>query len=220
MTAHMRGIDRRQALALTISAAAFTAAPAAARVAARTPATRFAGLLAQFSEELLKLSPETATSLGLDTGARAALRSQIAGGSPADEAKFAGQVRSMLSRLGALNRGSLSPADQIRYDTVKYAAERGVEGTSFFYGSAAGGFFGGAAPYPVTQQDGAITSIPEFLNSQHPVNNSADAEAYLARVARMATILDDENAQISRDAARGVMPPNSGSLRLVLPPGR
>ena len=142
MTAQTRGIDRRQALALTISAAAFTAAPAAGRVAARTPATRFAGLLAQFSEELLKLSPETATSLGLDTGARAALRSQIAGGSPADEAKFAGQVRSMLSRLGALDRASLSPADRIRYDTVKYAAGRGVEGTGFFYGSAAGGFFG------------------------------------------------------------------------------
>jgi uncharacterized protein (DUF885 family) len=46
------------------------------------------------------------------------------------------------------------------------------------------------------------------LNSLHSVKTSADAEAYLARAAAMARVLDEESAQISRDAARGVMPPN------------
>lgn len=203
----MNAFTRRQLIA---AALATTAAPAlAARRKAGKPAakSRFNGLLDQFAQELLQLSPEGATSLGLDKGRNAALKSKLAGGSLADEARWAAQVHSMLARLGSVDRARLSAADKVRYDTVKYAAERGVEGTEYFYGGAAGGFFGGATPYPVTQQDGAALNLPEFLNSQHSIANAADAEAYLARVAAMAKVIDDESAQIRRDAARNVMPP-------------
>jgi uncharacterized protein (DUF885 family) len=212
MAQYFPTLDRRHMLALTLASAATSALPAtalaAAKRAASSPSARFSGMLAQFAEEILRLTPEQATGLGLDSGPRAALKSQLGDGSPVGEAKWASQVKSMLTRLGTVNRATLKPADQIRYDTVKYAAERGVDGTKFFYGGAAGGFFGGATPYPVTQQDGALTSIPEFLNSQHQVKTAADAEAYLARTAAMARVLDEETAQITRDAARGVMPPN------------
>lgn len=77
----------------------------------------------------------------------------------------------------------------------------------FFYTTAAQGFQGGTTPYAVTQQSGTIAETPEFLDSQHPINTSADAEAYLSRVATMATALFNETAQIERDAPRGVMPP-------------
>jgi uncharacterized protein (DUF885 family) len=212
MTQIFPELDRRHLLAMTLASAATTALPATAQAvakrAAATPGSRFSGMLAQFADEILRLTPEQATGLGLDSGQRAALKSQLGDGSPVGEAKWASQVKSMLTRLGTVNRATLKPADQIRYDTVKYAAERGVDGTNFFYGGAAGGFFGGATPYPVTQQDGALTSIPEFLNSQHQVKTPADAEAYLARTAAMARVLDEETAQITRDAARGVMPPS------------
>jgi uncharacterized protein (DUF885 family) len=213
-------LNRRTMMLATLVTGAATTLPVAAhaavnakkagakRAAAATPAARFKGLLGAFADEILLLTPEQATGLGLDTGARLALKSKLSDGSPAGEAKWAAQVKSILTRLGTVNRAALSPEDQIRYDTVKYAAERGVEGSKFFYGGAAGGFFGGATPYAVSQQDGAITSIPEFLNSQHAIKTAADAEAYLARTAALARVLDEETAQITRDAARGVMPPS------------
>jgi uncharacterized protein (DUF885 family) len=205
------GIDRREALALTFSAAAVAAVPggasAAVKAIAATPAKRFSGLLAQFAEELLKLAPATATSLGLDKGPRLALKSQWGDGSPAGDAKWAGQVKSMLARLGTLNRAALSPADQIRYDTVKHAATMGVEGTKWKFGGAASGWGGGTAPYPVTQQDGAVTAVPEFLNSQHQIKNRADAEAYVARVAGFARLLDEETAKILDQGTMGIAPP-------------
>jgi uncharacterized protein (DUF885 family) len=168
----------------------------------------FSSLLAKFADEILQLAPESATSLGLDKKSNAKLKSLLSDGSPAGEAKWSAQMQSMLARLDKINRSDLSATNKVRYDTVRYAAQQGTDGTRFFYGGAAGGFFGGARPYPVTQQDGAVTSVPEFLNSQHQINSKADAEAYLERVAAMARALDQETDRINRDAARGVMPPN------------
>ncbi len=202
---------RREMLGSLLAAAAATSsspALAAAASTAQSASTRFKTLIGQVADEILRLTPETATGIGLDSGARLALRAKLSDGSPAGEAKWGAQVRSILTRLAAINRAGLKPAEQTTYDTLKYAAERGVDGGKFFYGGAAGGFFGGASPYPVTQQDGAITAIPEFLNSQHPVKSWSDAEAYLARTAALARVIDEETAQITRDSARGVMPPN------------
>lgn len=204
-------VDRREALALTLSAAVVASAPAtvnAAAGAAATPKTRFSGILSQFAEELLKLSPETATSLGLDGGARLALKSQWSDGSPVGDARWATQVKSILTRLGSVDRAALSQSDQIRYDTVLHAATMGVAGTKWKFGGAASGWGGGTAPYPVTQQDGALTSVPEFLDSQHQIKNRADAEAYVARVAGLAKLLDQESAAITEQAGMGVAPPN------------
>jgi uncharacterized protein (DUF885 family) len=211
MTNAKMQLDRRDMLAATFSAAGLALVPTAAQAIKPMPLISeavFAQMLRQFANAILTLSPETTSSLGLDKGAKAALKSKLSDGSLAGEAKWTRQMKSMLAQLALVKRADLKPVDQIRYDTVKYAAERGVEGSRFFYGGAAGGFFGGASPYPVTQQDGAVTSVPEFLNSLHSVKTSADAEAYLARAAAMARVLDEESAQISRDAARGVMPPS------------
>ena len=211
MTELTPAIDRREALALTLSAAAVSAMPAAANAAAKAaPATataKFSTLLANVAEELLKLSPATATSLGLDSGPRLALKSQWGDGSPKGDAQWAAEVKSILTRLNGIDRAALSPADQIRYDTVKHAATKGVECTKWEYGGAASGFFGGTAPYPVTQQDGALAQIPEFLDSQHGIKNAADAEAYVARVAGFARVLDEETDKIKAQAKMGITPP-------------
>lgn len=211
MTELKSGIDRREALVLTLSAAAVSAMPAAANAAAKAApagaAAKFSGLLTQVAEELLKLSPATATSLGLDSGPRLALKSQWGDGSPKGDAQWAAEVKSILTRLNGIDRKALSPADQIRYDTVKHAATKGVEGTKWEYGGAASGFFGGTAPYPVTQQDGALAQIPEFLDSQHGIKNAADAEAYVARVAGFARLLDEETDKIKAQAKMGITPP-------------
>jgi uncharacterized protein (DUF885 family) len=201
--------SRRQfvaALAATTAAPQFAVAAARKKVVAKAPID---ALLATFADELLTLSPTTATGLGLDTGKYAGQRAKLDDGSAAGRARALAQVNSMRARLAKLDRSKLTPAQQVQYDTVDYAAARGQDGAKFAYGGGAtNGFQGGATPYVITQQNGAATSIPEFLNSQHPVKTTADAEAYLARVAAFGRVLDEETAQVKDDAGRGVMPPS------------
>ncbi|HZV63432.1 MAG TPA: DUF885 family protein [Telluria sp.] len=202
--------SRRDVLLTALSTATVAALPRMAGAQAGEGVAadaQFASLLADFAEEILRLSPASATSLGLDSGARFALKSALEDASPAGDAQWAGQVKSMLARMAAVPRAKLGPDAQLRYDSVQYAAAEGVDGLRFSYGGAASGFYGGTAPFPVTQQDGAVTRIPEFLDSQHQIANAADAEAYLARVSAMARVLDQESARIAEQAAKGIVPP-------------
>src|SRR4051794_31624874 len=93
-------LSRREALAALVSTAALPLIAACGGKGSTTrPTTRDAGalmLLDQVADDLLRLSPETATSLGIDTGPRAALRSQLADRSADGQKRVAGQVRADL----------------------------------------------------------------------------------------------------------------------------
>ncbi|MBV7537671.1 DUF885 family protein [Duganella sp. sic0402] len=197
---------RRDFLLAALSATATSAIPGMAW--ANDTDASLNQLLADIAEEVLQLSPTSATGLGLDKDKRAALKARLEDVSPAGEAQWADLVRSIDKRLRGIDRKALSAVAQARYDTIAYAAESGRQGTRFPFGGASSGFFGGTAPFPVTQQDGAITRIPEFLDSQHQIANASDAEAYLSRLAAMATMLDQETARIAEQAGKGIAPPD------------
>ena len=75
-------LSRREAIAAMAAAAALPLMDACTRDRAEAPATssrrRCARAARRVAEDLLRRYPESATSLGVDTGARAALRSQLA----------------------------------------------------------------------------------------------------------------------------------------------
>ncbi len=219
-TTHQR-INRREMLAITLAAAvagsthianAATAAGTADKAsAAHSNATgkRLAAMLDDFAEQILKLEPQAATSLGLDHGARRALKSRLNSASAADNKRWDAQAHSMLARLRTIDPTQLAPVDRLRWETVKYAAVAATEGSRFICGQPVAAFTdNGVSPYPVSQQDGAVTSVPEFLDSQHQIADTADAEAYLARVAEFARVLDEESEQIAFQAAHGMVPPS------------
>ncbi|MDR7049495.1 uncharacterized protein (DUF885 family) [Duganella sp. 3397] len=216
MSHQPQNFSRRDLLLSALSATAVSVLPGfalaqgqAGNVAPAAPGdATFAKLLDTFADEILRLSPTTATSLGLDKGARADLKSKLENISRSGDAAWASQVKSILKRLDAVDRVKLGPDAQLRYDTVRYAASEGVQGLRFSYGGAASGFNGYASPYPVTQQDGAIIRVPEFLHSQHQIANAADAEAYLDRLNGLARMLEQETTRISNQAGRGIMPPD------------
>ena len=213
MSNQPQNFSRRDLLLSVLSATAVSVLPGLAlaqgTAAAAAPGdAAFGKLLDAFADEILRLSPTSATALGLDKGDRADLKSRLENISRAGDAAWASQVKSMVKRLNAVDRVKLSADAQLRYDTVRYAAAEGVEGLRFSYGGAASGFNGYASPYPVTQQDGAITRIPEFLASQHQIANAADANAYLERVSGLARMLEQETTRITSQAGRGIMPPN------------
>jgi len=205
----MDGFARRELLAGVGAAGLGGLLPGAAQAGQAIGADKaFFAQLDGFTDDVLKLSPETATQLGLDHGALAPLRGQLAHDTPAATEQGDAVIRSIHARLLRTDRRALSTASQLRYDTVRYAAERGLEGAGFRYGGGAlAGFTGGTSPYVVSQQNGAISAVPELLGSAHDIKGKADAEAYVARIAALARLLDEEAVMITADAAGGVVPP-------------
>jgi uncharacterized protein (DUF885 family) len=209
-------LDRRHLL-LAASAAGLAAAAPQARsrsaAAAHTAAPGDAALNRYFdgvSEHLLTISPEGATSLGLDTGRRAALRSQLSDASMASVDEDRAFCRAGLARLAGFPDAGLSPIGRLNKAVVRYAFELGRDAAPFGYGDNTMGsaMSESAGPYVVSQQGGAYSSIPEFLDSQHPVKTRADAEAYLARVHAMARVVTQETERVRKDAGLGVVPPD------------
>jgi uncharacterized protein (DUF885 family) len=163
-------------------------------------------LLDNVADNLLKLQPENATSLGIDTGARASLRSQLADRSAAGEQRLAAQVRTDLERVNALDTTGLSHAARTSVEVVRSAYATALEGFALPYGDITVGGWRNT-PYVVIQNVGAYLDIPRFLDSEHRIDDAADAEAYLARLQSYPKQLDGELGRMQAARAAGLVPP-------------
>ena len=195
-------IDRRRLLA---TSAALAAAPAAVMAQTTSPeAARLTALLDDFMQRNLVRSPETATSLGLDTarlaGEKSLLDDRSLAASTADKAENYRRQKA----LAAINRRALSGMDAVNYDTVAFVQDVQAEADrQFDYGGS-----GSGSPYILTQLTGAYQQVPDFLDTQHSIETRADAEAYLARMRAFAQAMDQESEQVRHDAGVGVVPPD------------
>ena len=163
-------------------------------------------MLDQTGENYLRFAPESATSLGVDTGARAALRSQLTDRSGEGQQKIAGQVREDLERAKAIDISGLTHATRTSVEVVRSAYQIASEGFALPYGDITVGSWRNT-PYVVIQNVGAYLDIPRFLDSDHPIENAADAEAYLARLQSYAKQLDGELGRIQAARGKGLVPP-------------
>lgn len=199
-------LDRRQLLLAGAATAAVTALPAFAQgtsaPAGRDPA--LAKLFDDFFREGLELRPESATQLGLDKGALAALRGKLSDGGSAGREAAQAQNASQLKRLEAFDPSKLSTADRIDYDVVLYQRRGSADVAKFDFGGS--GY--GPTPYVISQQSGAYQSTPDFLDTKHPVETRADAEAYLSRLAGFGDQLAGNTDRFKADTAKGVIPPD------------
>lgn len=199
-------MDRRQFLGSGAVAALASRIPLAM---AATPADdRLVNALdRQFYGELM-LQPEAATSLGLDKGPYAALKSQLSDygqGGRETALRFARQSRDALK---AIDPAGLSPAMRRNREIALFRVDSDIEPARFGLSSA-------QSPYPISQQDGAYFGVPDFLANQHTIETGADAEAYLARLAAFPTALDAETELQRSEAARSIVAP-AWSLDLAL----
>ncbi|MES2146537.1 MAG: DUF885 domain-containing protein [Pseudomonadota bacterium] len=163
-------------------------------------------LLESIGDNLLALSPESATSLGLDVGQRAWMRTRLTDRSVAGQKKVADVVAADLARAEAVDTSALSFSTRTSVETIKSAYRTALQGFAFPYGDVAVGGYRNS-PYVVIQNVGAYLDAPNFLDADMPVDNASDAEAYLTRLEQLPAVLDGELERLQAARALGLVPP-------------
>jgi len=203
-------LTRREALAALASAAALPLLSHCRRNPAAVPSMSHdsdaRALLDSIADNLLKLQPEAATSLGIDTAARSVLRAQLADRSADGTQRLARQIRTDLARINAFETAGLSHAMRTSVEVVRSAYATALEGFALPYGDVSVGGWRNT-PYVVIQNVGAYLDIPRFLDSDHPIETADDAEAYLARLQSYAKQLDGELGRMQAARAAGLVAP-------------
>jgi uncharacterized protein (DUF885 family) len=213
-------LSRRDAVFALLGGAALPLLPACTQPLVQTPAVpsppaatapgisaaEANALLDSVAENLLRLAPESATSLGIDKGDRAALRSQLSDRSAAGQQRLAATLRADLDRVNAVDISALPHATRTSFEVVRSAYGVALAGFALPYGDVAVGGWRNT-PYVVIQNVGAYLDVPRFLDADHPIDSAADAEAYLARLTSFARQLDGELGRVQAARAMGLVPP-------------
>ena len=187
-------MDRRQFLSTSSAALSFAfvsgavSSPALAVIqgGAGSGDAALNALFEKIFQDRVRRFPELATSLGLDKGANAHLKSEfdvrpIAVARREDLAN----LRAELAAVQAVPESGLSPAAVLNRDVIAYQMETGIVPAARFDIDSV------QRPYPIFQQGGAYFSTPDFLNTAHTIETAGDAEAYLARLALVGKLLDN-----------------------------
>jgi len=192
--------DRRTFIATGAATAAVASPAAIAAPAAQGDAALKATLDAIFDDNILH-SPETATSLGLDKGALAALKARLSPRTAAERNRELTRNRKWLKRVRGFDPGKLGGAARLWREQVVYDLEQKIVAPGQF------GINSVQRPYRIFQQGGSYFSVPDFLDSQHTIETAADAGAYLARLDAFAAALDQDTAEQKAQAKRGFTAP-------------
>ncbi|MCH7629316.1 MAG: DUF885 family protein [Proteobacteria bacterium] len=201
-------MERRQFLAGTGALGMAALARPGMAFAAGDPDTALTALFDRIFNDTLALSPETVSSLGLDKGAWAGMKSRLDDRTEAGVAADVAQTKQALADLAKVDRGALSNANRLNLDVVNYQLETRLDAPRLHVDSV-------QRPYRLYQQGGAYFSLPDFLDSRHTIETAADAEAYLARLALVGKALDEDSAEQKAQSARGLIAPG-WSLDLTL----
>ena len=197
-------MDRRNFLASSGAAAmAFAAEPVWAKARGRAMGGDKAllSMLEAMFQDAIAHSPEFATSLGLDKGKYAPLRSQLSHPTAAERRADLNRSLAWQAKLNALPARSLSETGARYQARAKYMLDQRTLAARKF------NIDGVQTPYRIYQQGGAYFDTPDFLNSAHPIETASDAEAYLSRLSAFARELDEDTAGQRIEAARGLVAP-------------
>jgi uncharacterized protein (DUF885 family) len=198
-------LSRRDVLASSASVLALSVVSARADAPApNLTAAKLDALMDDFFHENLKDNPESATLLGLDKDANAALKGRLSDFSREGIAARRALNKSQLDRMKALDAAQLSGMDRVNYETLAYIRDANEKVMAFDIGGTAFG----PSPYSVSQLTGAYQSVPDFLDTKHKIETAADADAYLSRLEAFAKEIDDNTEGMRHDQSAGVVPPD------------
>jgi uncharacterized protein (DUF885 family) len=170
-------------LLVPVARAAGPAAPA-------SESERLRQLFDRAWEEKLSLTPEFATYIGFPGH-----NDRWSDYSPAGIERRHAAAREQLKELQSIDRGRLTPMEQVYADLFRRRLEGQIEGF----------------PFPVeemvlTQYEGIHLEVPRML-ALAPVATLHDCEDLLARLSSLSTLVDQHLALLEKGLAAGVTPP-------------
>jgi uncharacterized protein (DUF885 family) len=153
--------------------------------------------------------PEAATQLGVSEDVVPGTADRMMDRSVDGNAARNGALEAALTALNAIDAELLS-TDRRRTHAVLTTLFDGALAPSRVvdYGTTAGAWTLWYLPYSIVQNSGPTVDIPNFLNSQQPVTNAAEAEAYLARLAGVRGALDGALESYRHGVQQGAIPPD------------
>ncbi|NKJ44697.1 DUF885 family protein [Novosphingobium sp. SG720] len=205
-------MNRRHILKAGVASAGLAAFSTLGQVRAATPGTspasaegsaedrRLNTLFDAMLAEQLAHSPEMATGLGVDNGARAGAKARLDDRSLHAWEEAKARTARDLAALRKIDAAKLTGNNRWNHASILYSTQLNdtMNRTFATVGS----------PYVVTQLTGCYQQIPDFLDSQHTIANAADADAYLSRLDAFATAIDQDSQSVRHDSAAGVVPPD------------
>ena len=146
-----------------------------------TEEERLVAVLDGMWEAEVALSPEYQTYLGRKTN-----YDRWDDRSPAADEEYRALLQSQLTTLQEeFDRNALNAEGQLNYDLMIYTLENELRLDDFR-----------VQRFPLSQFRGIHSNIPVFLANYHRIDTVADAEAYLSRVRRVPTVLDQAANQL------------------------
>ena len=121
-------VSRRHTLAALGAGSAGLAIAGPAAALQNAPGSDAQQLLDSVADNLLAKSPEGATSLGIDTGARAAMRGQLGDRSAAGVQALADTLKADVARVRAFDKGGLDHATRTSLAVVESAYDVALAG--------------------------------------------------------------------------------------------
>ncbi len=153
-------------------------------------------LLDELFMEELKESPEYMTYLGMrerydewDDRSDAARDKQLE------------MTKRHLAIVKAIDQSNLNDAAKLNIAMFIEQSEQQIEADKWRYHS-----------YPINQMRGVHSMIPSFLINQHLIADSAEAQAYIGRIAHSTGVIDQLLEQLKVREEKGIVPP-----KLVFP---
>ena len=153
--------------------------------------------------------PESATALGISEDIVPGTAGRMMDRSVAGNAARNQAFDTALSKLLSIDAASITADRQRTYAVLTILFQGALAPSRVVdYGTTAGAWSMWFLPYPITQNSGPTVDIPNFLSSQQPVTNAAEAEAYLVRLASVRDALDGSLESYKHGVQQGAIPPD------------
>jgi uncharacterized protein (DUF885 family) len=169
----------------------------------------FDAAVEQMAQAYFTHVPEAATQLGIPEDQVAGTSTRMMDRSVEGNRARNEALETAVAKLQEIDATELTP-DRQRTHAVLTTLFNGMLGPSraVHYGTTAGAWTLWYLPYPIVQNSGPTVDIPNFLSSLQPVNNAADAEAFLVRLETVGDALDGALESYRHGVQQGAIAPD------------
>ena len=170
----------------------------------------FAEQMKALSQEYFHERPMVATIYGVpDSQAGEGIMSSLGHFDPASEAKRRSVIKSILTRLDAIDVNTLTDNQRLTYGLIKTEISGSyLPASTVEYGSILGEYGNWFLPYAVSHLSGPYIEFSTVMEDKFVVTNEDEAKAFLSRLTKYPGMIDGLIEKMNADKDLGVIAPD------------